>query len=106
MTAVLLRKGDFIGGLSRDRTKTGRNHHRDGTRVDCKTAGRVNKRLTIKKDQTIQGEVYCNGGCHGTGPKRRDSFGRGKTSGELIKIDIEIKQDQSKYRITVSDHGK
>ncbi len=46
MTAVLLRKGDFIGGLSRDRIKTGRNHLRDGTRVDRKTGGRVNKRLT------------------------------------------------------------
>jgi hypothetical protein len=60
----------------------------------------------MKKDQSIQGEGYCNRGCHGTGPKRRDSIGRGKTSRELIKIDIENKQDQSKYRITVSEHGK
>ncbi len=49
MTAVLLRKGDFIGGLSRDRTKTGRKHLRDGTRVDRKTGERVNKRLTIRR---------------------------------------------------------
>ncbi len=54
MTAVLLRKGDFIGGLSRDRTKTGRNHHRDGTRVDRKKGGRVNKRLTSKLRRIIE----------------------------------------------------
>ncbi len=41
-----------------------------------------------------------------TGQDQRDSIGSGKTSRELIKIDIEIKQDQNKYRITVSEHGK
>ncbi len=60
----------------------------------------------MKKDPSIQGECYCNRGCHGTELKRRDSIGRGKTSAELIKMDIEIKQGQSNYRITVSEHGK
>ncbi len=66
-----------------------------------KTGGRVKKRLTWKlrrirayRERVIVTEVV-------PGQNQRK-----ETSGELIKMDIDIKQDQSKYRITVSEHGK